>query len=525
MKSQKKHLLVLASLALMGTTLAGCGGNKDESANSSSTGSTSTAGSSASTTASAPTDIKAMTILFGDPPATSNNKALEDIEKRANVKLNITFVPSEAYSDKLSVAVSAGDSYDLLLMDGGKNDKFLNLVKMGAFHDLTPYIENTTNLKLIDDLVWNNVKIEDKVYGIPRPRGLYGGGDASFIIRKDWLDDYGLELPTTLDELTNVLQVFKEKDPAGGGKTVPLTLYASEGGSAPGPFSGTAPIRFALGMPFDWEVQDGQAIRDVETPEEQTYLDWLRDAWSQGLIDKDSPVLKNQQQSRNKLLAGVAGVFAGNVSDLNEANIEQLRQTDPDAELAVIDLLEGPNGDKGVGVQNGYYGLWAIPSSVPEEKVQKIIDFLDFSASEENIAFSKAGVTGIHSSEFKDGVAVQTEEQKAQYDLDKPSAFVLENRSDPYVYASSKVPAILEVQKKSLDVISEFGIVNPFLTYNSETAAKNPDSFSKMSAVMTQYVLGEADWAAVQKEIDAWANGVGIKIKQELLDQYNVDHP
>ncbi|MBN2980301.1 MULTISPECIES: extracellular solute-binding protein [Cohnella] len=523
MKGKKKLLLSLAAFTLAGAALAGCSGNNGGAAGNSSAGGSSAQPGSSQQAGAAPTEIKAMTILFGDPPVTEGNKAKEDLEKRANVKLDISFVPSEAYKDKLSVAVSAGDSYDLLLMEGGKDDKFVNLVQMGAFHDLTPYLENTENIKLIDEKVWNNVRVEGKVYGIPRPRGLYGGGEASFLIRKDWLDKYNLAVPKTLDELTHALEVFKENDPAGGGKTVPLALFGAEGASAPGPFAGTLPIKFALGMPYDWAVENGQAVRDAETPEQKAYLDWLREAWSKGLIDKDAPVLKNQQQSRNKFLAGVAGVFAGNVSDMLETNMEKLKQADPNAEVAIIDVLEGPNGDKGVAVLGGYYGLWAIPSSVPEEKVQKIVDFLDFTASEENVAFSKAGIIGVHSSEFKDGIAVQTEEQKKQYDLDKPSQFILENRVDPYVYANSKVPEILEMQKKSLDTISQFGIANPFLPYNSPTAAKNPDSFKKMSAVMTQYVLGEAEWPAVQAEIDAWAGGVGAQIKQELLDQYNAD--
>ncbi|MNL46624.1 hypothetical protein D3C87_1693560 [compost metagenome] len=138
--------------------------------------------------------------------------------------------------------------------------------------------------------------------------------------------------------------------------------------------------------------------------------------------------------------------------------------------------------------------------------------------------FGKTGITGIHSTEFKDGVAVQTDEQKKQADLDKPSQFVLQNKVDPYVYATSKNQDILKVQKASLDVIAKAGIVNPFLSYNSQTAAKNPDSYKKMSAAMTKYVLGEAQWAEVQKEIDAWNNGLGVQITKELVDQYNEDH-
>lgn len=525
MKGKHNLLPAMAAAALLGGTLAGCSGNKESGAGAGQASGLSGASSAPATAASTePTSIKAMTILFGNPPATENNKAKEDIDKRGNVKLNVTFVPSEAYKDKLSVAVSAGDSYDLLLMDGGKDDKFTNLVKMGAFHELTPYLKNAKNINLIDKVVWDNSKVQGKIYGIPRPRGLYGGGEASYIIRKDWLDKYNLPVPKTLKELTNALEVFKQNDPAGGGKTIPLTIFGADATGSPGPFAGTLPLQFAFGVPNIWKLEGGKPVRDFQTPEYKAYLEWLKDAWSKGLIDKDAPVLKNQQQSRSKLLAGVAGVFAGNVSDIAEGNMEKLKQADPKAELAIIDVLEGDKGQKGIPVYSGYYGLWAIPSSVPKEKVQKLVDFLDFSASEENYVFGKAGVSGIHSSDFKDGIAVQSEEQKKQFDLDKPSQFVLQNKADPYVYASSKDPSILKVQKASLDTISKFGVLNPFLSYNSQTSAKNPDSYKKMNAVMTKFVLGEAKWEDVQKEIDAWTNGLGAQITKDLMDQYNEDH-
>ncbi|RTE11657.1 extracellular solute-binding protein [Paenibacillus whitsoniae] len=518
MTSKKTLVPVLAATVLLTTVLAGC------SSGSSNTGSTPGAGQASQAPAAAPTTIKAMTILFGNPPSTDNNKAKEDLEKRGNVKLDVTFVPSEAYKDKLSVAVSAGDSYDLLLMEGGKDDKYTNLVKMGAFHDLTPYIEKTKNLKQIDSVIWNTTKVQGKIYGVPRPRGLYGGGDGNLIIRKDWLDKYNLAMPKTLDDLTKVLQVFKEKDPAGGGKTIPLSVFAVDGIGSPGPFAGTNPMQYAFGVPNTWKLDNGKPVRDFQTPEYKTYLDWMKDIWSKGLIDKDAPVLKNQQQSRSKFLAGVAGVFAGNASDLVETNVTKLKQVDPNAEIAAVDLLEGPGGKKGVPITGGYYGLWVIPSSVPKEKVQKIVDFLDFSASEENAVFGKAGIIGVHSSEMKDGVAVQTEDQKKLYDLEKPSTFVLQNKFDPYVYATSKDQAILKVQKALLDVISKAGVENPFLSYNSQVASKNPDSYKKMSAIMTKYVLGESKWDDVQKEIDAWTSGLGAQITKELQDQYNEDH-
>lgn len=519
---QKNKWVPLLLSMIAGATLAGCSGSGNEPTATMASGGASE--QPAQTEAALPTAIKAMTIVFGTPPAEENNKAREDLGKRGNVDLSVSFVPAEAYQDKLSVAISAENSFDLLLFDRGKDNQFVKLVQMGAFHDLTPYLDGASNLNEIEDAVWRNTKVDGKVYGIPRQRGLYGGGEASFAIRKDWLDQYSLSVPTTLDELTNALKVFRENDPVGGGKTIPLVMAGMDGSSSPAPFSGVSPIQYAFGVPFDWRVENGQAVRDIETQEYKSFMNWMRDAWQQGLIDKDAPVLKNQQQAQEKFLAGTAGVFSGNATMLNESNVAKLKQADPNSEIVIIDLLEGPDGHKGVLMTAGYYGLWAVPSSVPKDKVQKIVDFLNFTASEENAVFGKTGVVGVHSNGLKDGVLDQTEEQKKQFELDKPDTFLLENRSDPYIYANSKVEEIREVQKKSLDVISKFGIENPFLSYSSATLAGNADSYKKINTALTRYVLGEVDWDAVQKEIEGWSSGVGAQIKGEMMEQYNADH-
>ena len=46
------------------------------------------------------------------------------------------------------------------------------------------------------------------------------------ILRKDWLDELGLEVPETIDEWENVLAQFKEKK----GATAPLTILSSNFG-------------------------------------------------------------------------------------------------------------------------------------------------------------------------------------------------------------------------------------------------------------------------------------------------------
>jgi putative aldouronate transport system substrate-binding protein len=368
------------------------------------------------------------------------------------------------------------------------------------------------------EAIWKNSMVQGKAYGVPRPRGLYGGGEASFLLRKDWLDKLNLKVPTTLDEMTQVLRAFRDNDPAGGGKTIPMVAFARDEHV----FGATSAIFYPFGVPNYYTIENGTPKYLIQTEGYKRYLEWLRMAYAEKLIDKDAPILK-QQQAREKFYAGIAGAFVFHVGGLNDANYDLLRKSAPGAELVVVPPLEGPAGRR-ASVESGYFGLWVIPSSVPKAKVEKIVEFLNFSASEENFIFSKTGVIGVHSSEFKNGIAVQTEEQRKKMTADVPSAFVLENRYDPYNYAGSSDPEINKYQKEMLDMLEKVeGVPNPFSSYNSTTAAQNPDHLKSFSAVALKYVVGEVGWDAVQNEIDKWEKTYGTKILNEMMEQYKRD--
>lgn len=516
LKSRTVLALVLTVMLLAGCASGGGQGAAGETPAPTSTPSagSSAAGGGAAPEADEPITLKVMTILYGNPPKEENNQAKLDFEKRGNVKLDIEFVPADAYADKLSVALASKTGYDLMLFEG-KSDKYVSLAKQGAFHDLEPFLEGKENLLYTPAPVWENTKVGGKLYGIPRPRGLYGGGEASFVMRKDWLDKLGLEVPKTIDDLTNVLRAFRDNDPAGDGKTIPMNAFGREEHV----FGATSSVFYAFGVPNYYTIDNGEPKYLAQTPQFKEYLDWLRMAYAEKLIDKDAPILK-QQQAREKFYSGIGGAYVFHVGALNDANYDLMRKSAPGAELVIVPPLEGPGG-RNVSIESGYFGLWVIPSSVPAEKAAKIVEFLDFSASEENFIFSKAGVIGVHSEKFENGVAVQTEEQKELTAAEIPSAFVLQNRYDPYNYAQATDPEVNKYQKEQLDLLEEAnGIANPFSGLNSPTAAQNPDHLKGVNAAALKYVMGETEWDEVQKEIDAWSTGIGANILAEFMEQY-----
>src|SRR5690606_33664828 len=63
--------------------------------------------------------------------------------------------------------------------------------------------------------IWDQFKVDGKIYGIPSWAPTEG---SSFIIRKDWLDNLGLKVPTSYEELKKVAIAFTKDDPDKNGK-------------------------------------------------------------------------------------------------------------------------------------------------------------------------------------------------------------------------------------------------------------------------------------------------------------------
>ncbi len=104
---------------------------------------------------------------------------------------------------------------------GGDNiaSYFMQYGPEGGFLPLNDYWDNLPNFRAFLD---DNPDVEaaitawdGNIYHIPYIQS--GGVARTYFMRTDWLDNLGLEVPTTVEELENVLIAFKYDDPNGNG--------------------------------------------------------------------------------------------------------------------------------------------------------------------------------------------------------------------------------------------------------------------------------------------------------------------
>jgi putative aldouronate transport system substrate-binding protein len=140
--------------------------------------------------------------------------------KITGMGMEISKPPHNVYSDKFKIQFGSGDLPDLAEIQTGD---YVSTAKSGNLIPLNKFIENSKNLKSIDQRYFDAYKMKDgNIYATP----LNSGGGCVTYMRQDWLTKLGLKAPTSYAELYEVLKAFTNNDPDGNGKkdTIGYTL-------------------------------------------------------------------------------------------------------------------------------------------------------------------------------------------------------------------------------------------------------------------------------------------------------------
>lgn len=221
-------------------------------------------------------------------------------------------------------------------------------------------------------------------------------------IRQDWLDELGLEVPTTVDEWHEVLTAFKEKK----GAEAPLCFDWTN-------FKDSNPIAFAFkvgtanGTQFILDDEGKVAFAPAQEGYKE-YLMTLNQWYEEGLIDRDIATL-NGDQVTAKMTSDKAGASVGWAASRMQLFMTSAQQTNPEYTLVATPT---PTTEKGATPEYGYVEnqfpdvAAAITSSC--KNVELAAKFLDYGYSEAGHNLFNFGIEGV-SYEMKDGKAEYTD--------------------------------------------------------------------------------------------------------------------
>lgn len=359
----KKKLVFPLILVMLVSIFAGCG---DDGTTSSTTNSgTSSASSATSETsggessASAGTDSTDLAFKKFDEPvdvhigmsvsptdttlpkedSAEDNQYTRYLRDNYNINVIVDWTAAEGndYDQKVSLAIASDSLPDGLIANNqsylrkaAKSDMLMDITDLFdkyASEQVKGIIESTGGRAM------ESVSFDGKMQALPNVT-VDADGVHVLNVRKDWLDEYGLEIPKTVDDIENVARVFLEKKPAGD-QTIGLSgpdkntkPYATFLESSNNQY-GFDPIFGAYdAYPGFWlDNGDGTATYGTTTDETRAALEKLAQWYAEGIID---PEMGTRDKSAEPLNANQTGMFCGPWWSLGYGNHDSF-VNDPEA--------------------------------------------------------------------------------------------------------------------------------------------------------------------------------------------------
>ncbi|QUI25291.1 extracellular solute-binding protein [Vallitalea pronyensis] len=313
-------------------------------------------------------------------------------------------------------ATDGEQAYNLMLASGELADLIFNTRKNimrdaqdGAFVELTDLIEeHGPNIKKFFEekpLAYKrSLSPDGSIYMIPGQSG--GTAATGFFIRQDWLDNLGLEVPTTVDEFHDVLLAFKTEDANGNGDPSDEIPFFARGDAVL-----QDELTCMWGARNGFYEKDGKIVYGAYQPEYLEAMTHLSIWYQEGIIDAE--IFTRGSKSRDILLGNNTGGstvdWFGSTSSYNEKLKDDIPGFSfmPILPPATKEGVVTANKKRGSGNSSG--GAIGITTKDPVAAMKA----LDFLFSEEGRILANFGVEG-EDYTMVDGKPMFTEETLSQ---------------------------------------------------------------------------------------------------------------
>jgi len=299
-----KRMQKLAALLLTLSLLAGCGADSFSSSESTASRSTSSKASVQKITYSAPgefpiTEDELSLVIFA--PSSSSydldeNQMTLDLERITGIDIQWKIASAEMFMEKLQLLLATGDRADIIAM--GSEHRLTKTEEMYlAQQKIIIPLEDLINewsvgymaaFETLPDLREYITAPDGHIYALPNVDGtLNTQYPQKMWINYKWLDELKLDMPSTTDELYEVLQAFLEEDANENGDPedeIPLSTCIDGRGVSLDSFL-MAP--FQLTPEKKVYLQDGQPIFAPAQAGYREGLRYLHQLYADGLIDPD----------------------------------------------------------------------------------------------------------------------------------------------------------------------------------------------------------------------------------------------
>ncbi len=313
---------------------------------------------------------------------------IKEMANRTNMHFEWTTCHADVEQEKFNLMVVAGDYCDVIGTMQHYSTGIEGAINDEVIIDLTDligeYCPNYWNAINRDEATFRQLVTESGYMGVfcqlLKDAGTENMGN---VIRQDWLDELGLEMPTTITELHDTMKAFKDTYDAY--MYVPTTGLDEYIGNALN--SGTG-----IFMAKDYEL-----VCTYDQPEFKEYVQVMADWYSEGILNDDFYNDTNVGACREDMandLCGYVNTSASGMSDIYDyctIDGSSLRVT------AIPQITDDAGSEIKVGksqslIKNG--AVWAISTQCDEEKYEPLCRMVDYIFTDEGDLLYNWGVEG-----------------------------------------------------------------------------------------------------------------------------------
>lgn len=489
-------------------------------------------------------------------PDWNDTNMVAEVEKRLGIRMECTSYEADIWSTQLTLMIASDDLPDLIMNPGLSLNDVATYGAQGYFLDMSEYIEEyAPNIQAVMEQYPMY-----RTYVTSADGGIYALCSVSENIialvprtwlNKTWMDNLGLEYPTTVEELRDVLLAFKEQDANGNGDPDDEIPLSNNGEYTLNPFLTAFGFNTRTTTYLLQADEEGKVYIGETTDAYKAYLNYMHSLWEDGLMDVDFFVQDsatfNAKAAEDKVgMYGAAAPFVAASKDISY-----------DSGFYWIGALTSEYRDTPTIVQNPAVsrGVKAVVNAQTEYPAE-IVRLLDYYFTEEGKMAGAYGYEGIDWDLEPLGVVGLEEYQvAAQREVEGYSSAeeyrytkALINEAFKFItpIANTQYAAMLNANEEQLEaMLPEYGwavqfmrqgmnregveMVEPFpaLLYTEEEDAERAQLYTDITLYISnmhaQFITGQVDieegWDAFQEQMEAMGLSRLLEIEQAAYDR------
>ena len=311
-----------------------------------------------------------------------------EYERKTNIQLILQEVPAQGFDERKNLLFASNDLPDIFLRAGISQIQFTMYGSTSG--QLIPLNSLTGRwAPAIHSIIEENeavrmaVTAADGHYYVLPQLDFSDTGSMGFkqYINRTWMERLNLNIPTTPEEMRQVLTAFRDQDPAGGGRTIPLGIREI---SSIYVLGGSWGLEHQMGDTIN--VVDGRVHFWLKDDAFREYLQWLAGLYRDRLLWQNYFRADSRPEWRSNLSNALFGAFYMPYSDVF-INVED--------QFIGFPPLIGPRGHQlWVNFNNGVAAVGAFAISNVCQYPEAALRWVDYFYTDEGSIFYRYGVEG-----------------------------------------------------------------------------------------------------------------------------------